>query len=616
MPVVADGATGTPSPLKPSDGPRTHPGAAADSPARQAAVLVAARATLAARAAEAHAQDVKYTERGVVLESEAQVVESAAALADSSRRLAALFRRFAADDLAARDLGYAVRIAALGGADYPSRLDSAVVLRKKAEDFSNGVVNGQAPAAAGPGSRHPEQALQSLTTAGGILNSLVADIRAQDQQLQADTEYVKSSPAIIALFEGTADKPGYNAILQSAEAEKARVDGLAAAAQTSVDNAAVASREGDNSYAQAQAALNEGDPIRAADALDQATKAYLKSLAEAYSEHAADRATKGVRDINDGIDRLQNRTAVANAQKAIVVINRLVASQDYLGASDALDAAVKAWNLSQDSPYPAFDDLRITIQAARDLDQQISRLDPKADVVSAFIKNAKDNLAAGKFADAAQNVRDALALAPNYSTAKVLQLMIRKQTDPVGFQRDAASQIQTYLSMARDSTNQKGLRTAYLALKDYSQLDPKFQAQTGDVIRELSYTLGVVPRPPTAQQIAQANALVQQADLIQQAGTREAYDRALALTTQAQKVIPQFASALRLDGLIREKMGNLPPSALSDAATRAYNEAYSLFLSGAYQDAYDKVMTIWAGNKNYGPLLRLKKRLEIQLNIS
>ena len=98
-----------------------------------------------------------------------------------------------------------------------------------------------------------------------------------------------------------------------------------------MDNAAVASREGDNSYAQALAALNEGDPVRAADALDQATKAYLKSLAEGYTDHAADRSTKGVDEINQGIDKLQNKTAVTNAQKATAVINNFIAGQDYLG---------------------------------------------------------------------------------------------------------------------------------------------------------------------------------------------------------------------------------------------------------------------------------------------
>ena len=91
---------------------------------------------------------------------------------------------------------------------------------------------------------------------------------------------------------------------------------------------------------------------------------------------------------------------------------------------------------------------------------------------------------------------------------------------------------------------------------------------------------------------------------------------ALRLLREAQAIIPQYTNAVRLYGIISEKQGNLPPSALSDADDKAYKQAYSLFLSGAYQDAYDKVMTIWPSNKNYGPLLRLKKRLEVQLNIS
>ena len=52
-----------------------------------------------------------------------------------------------------------------------------------------------------------------------------------------------------------------------------------------------------------------------------------------------------------------------------------------------------------------------------------------------------------------------------------------------------------------------------------------------------------------------------------------------------------------------------------------FRSAYTLFLSGANQDAYDKVLAIWGDtrsprNKTYGPLLRLKKRLEVALNIS
>jgi TolA-binding protein len=109
---------------------------------------------------------------------------------------------------------------------------------------------------------------------------------------------------------------------------------------------------------------------------------------------------------------------------------------------------------------------------------------------------------------------------------------------------------------------------------------------------------------------------VQQADALQQQGTADAYGGALRLLREAQAIIPQYPNAVRLYGIVSEKMGNLPPSALSDADTKAYNQAYSLFLSGAYQDAYDEVMTIWPSNRNYGPLLRLKKRLEVQLNIS
>ena len=593
------------------------------SPATEAAVLVAARTALNTRAAQARIQDSEWSARSKSWESKAEIVEEVAPLAEAASHLAALFRQFADEDLRARDLAYAIRIATLSGADFPKRLDSALALRTKAEDLKDGTVNGQVISGAGLAVKHPDQALQALSTAGGILDSLVTDIQAQGQQLQADADYVKSSPAVTALFDGTAGKPGYNAILQTARSEKARIETVAVAAQRSVDNAAISSREGDNNYAQALAALNKGDPDGAAIYLEQATAAYLKSMTEEYTDHAAAQTTQGADEINNRIVSLQNTISVANAQKAINVINGLITKKDFLGASDSLDAAVRAWNQNQDTTYPPFENLRLTIQAAVELSQgrEISRLDAKADVVNAFIKNAQDNLAAGKLADATQNVKDALAVAPNYGAAKVLQLMIKKQTDPAGFQKDATAQIATYMSMGGDKNNLQGQKTAYLALLDYSKLDPKFAAQTRATIQELEYTLGVAQRPPTAQQIAQSNALVQQANLAQQQGTQEGYQNALDLLKQALKVNQGNADAVRLDGLIRTKMGSSALAALSAGDTQSYNQAYSLFLSGAYQDAYDRVMSIWGDarsprNKTYGPLLRLKKRLEVQLNIS
>ncbi len=593
------------------------------SPAEEAAVLVAARAALSTRLGQARFQDSEWSARSKTWETKAEVVDGVAPLVESSRHLAELFRKFADEDLRSRDLAYAIRIAALAGADFAKRLDSAEVLRTRAQDLKDGTVNGRPPASTGLAVKHPDQALQALSTAGGILDSLVSDIQAQGQQRQADADYVKSNPAFVALFDGTPGKPGYDAILQTALSEKTQNEIIAASAQRSVDEAAISSREGDNNFAQALAALNKGDPDGAASYLEQATAAYLKSLTEEYTDHAAAQTTRGADEINNRIVGLQNTISVANAQKAITVINRLITAKDFLGASDSLDAALRAWNQNQDTTYPPFENLRLTIQAAVELSQgrEISRLDPKADVVNAFIKNAQDNLAAGKLADATQNVKDALAVAPNYGTAKVLQLMIKKQTDPAGFQRDATAQIATYMSMGADTNNLQGQKTAYLALLDYSKLDPKFAAQTRAAIQELEYNLGLARRPATAQQIAEANALIQQANLVQQQGTQEAYQNALELLKQALKVNPDSTDAVRLDGLIRTKMGSSALAALSAVDTQSYNQAYSLFLSGAYQDAYDKVMAIWGDsrsprNKTYGPLLRLKKRLEVQLNLS
>ncbi len=589
----------------------------------EAARLLSVRAALDGRLADARAQESSWTARARRWETRADLTGAAATLASSARAMAGRFRAFADIDLQPRDLQYALRIAAIAAAGLPKRLQDSAALRARAEDLKEGTVNGQAPAAGALSQKRPDQALTVIAAARDALDSLIADITAQQQQLEGERPWVKASPTFTALFEGSTDRPGYNALLQVARSERARIDVLAAAAQKQVDNAALSSREGDNNFAQAQAAIKRGDPDGASSSLELATAAYLKSLADAYTDHAFARTTTESDDLNARILKLQNDISVANAQKAIASINRLITAGDYLGASDALDAGVRAWNQTQSDTYPPFDNLRLTIQAAVELSQGrvIARFDPKADVVNAFIKNARDALAAGRLADAAQNVKDALAVAPNYGEAKVLELQIRKQTDPAGFQREAAAQIATYLRMSTERGNIEGQKTAYLALQDYSKLDPKFAAQTRATIQELAYTLGFQRRPPTADQVARSAALVRQANQVQQQGSAEAWQRALDLLKQALQVNPNNADAVRLDGEIRKNMGSTALAALSPADTQVYNQAFTLFLSGAYQDAYDRVLQIWDDpraprNKTYAPLLRLKKRLEVQLNIS
>ena len=589
----------------------------------ESARLVSARSSLDSRAVEARAQASTWTARGKSWETAADVTDVSASLAGSARHVAALFRAFADSDLTSRDIAYALRIAALGGAGFPGRLAAAVAFRAKAEDLKDGTVNGQIPPGTALVQKHPDQAVDALTSAGTNLDTLIADVVAHEERLQGDKSYVRATPGFTALFDGAPGQPGYNAILQSAQAEKARIESLMASARKQIDNAALASREGDNNFTQAEAALGRNDPDGAASALELATAAYLKSLTDEFTDHASSRTTQEADAINGRIVDLQNRISVAAAQKAVIAINGLITVKDFLGASDALDTAVRSWSQNQESSYPPFDNLRLTIQAAVELSQgrEISRLDAKADVVNAFIRNAQDNLAAGKLADATQNVRDALAVAPNYGAAKVLQLMIKKQTDPAGFERDAAADIAKFVKMGQDGSNKEGQKTAYLALLDYSKLDPKFAAQTKGAIQELEYSLGLVRRPATAQQIAQSNSLVQRASVTQQAGTQEAFLAALDLLKQAQQINPDNPDAFRLDGVIRTRMGSTALGALSPADTQGYNQAYSLFLSGAYQPAYDGVMEIFNNprsprNKTFGPLLRLKKRLEVQLNIS
>ena len=87
----AEGGSGTGT--IPAAGGFIPTGAPSASPLREAAVLVAARTALSARAVEARAQEAKWTGSAASWEARTALVPGVAPLVDSSRRLAALFRR-------------------------------------------------------------------------------------------------------------------------------------------------------------------------------------------------------------------------------------------------------------------------------------------------------------------------------------------------------------------------------------------------------------------------------------------------------------------------------------------------------------------------------------------
>ncbi len=602
--------------------PVVVPDAAIDAAKSAAEVsqLTAARGTIGARLDDAAAQGKLWLNRAADWEAKAAAGAASAEVPQSARAVASLFTAFASMDLQPRDSSYALRLAAIAGSGFPARLDAAIALRKKGLDLRDGTVDGAVPTGTALVEKYPDQALADFATASDNLDSLITDITAQEQNLQGEKPWVTASSGYSALFNGTAGHPGYNDLLANARDERASLDTFRAAAQTQIDDAALASREGDNWFNQAQAALAKTDPDGATTFLDKSISSYIRSLAEAFSDHATTRTGRDQEELANKIVNLRSTIAVANAQKAIAQVNQLLTNKDFLGASDALDAAARDWSQSQSQTYPPFDSLRQNIQNAVELSQgrDISVLDPKADIVNGFIKNAQDNLAAGRLPAATQNVNDALAVAPNYGAAKILKLQIQKQKDPVQFQKDAAAQIAQYTTMAASTSVGRPADRLQRA-PGLLEAGPKFATSLASTIRELEYSLNLVRRPPTASQIAQANALVAQADNRQQPGTPEAYQAALDLLKQAIQINPGQRGgeqALRPD---RARRGTLRRSSPCHRPMRRNTSARMRSPTTApTRMPMTSHGRIWKTTRNqgYASLKLLKKKLEVLLNIS
>ena len=85
------------------------------------------------------------------------------------------------------------------------------------------------------------------------------------------------------------------------------------------------------------------------------------------------------------------------------------------------------------------------------------------------------------------------------------------------------------------------------------------------------------------------------------------------------KTISPNAAARNANNLVASKEASAAITQLSGTDQQKYNQAYSLYTKGAYQDALDMVNAIWNDprsprNKTYGPLQRLKSRIENKLS--
>jgi hypothetical protein len=606
--------------------PLASPNAAVDPvrAAEESAQLADARSALESRSREARDSQGAWLGRAAAWVGRESTGIDAAPLAASAREMAGLFGAFAEADLRDRDLAYALRLAKIASASFPGRLNAAVAMRRQGQDLKDGTMNGEVPPGqVGIPEKHPELAIPVFQDASGRFDALTVEISGLEEKLAKEKPYVVASAELNGMLKGTTAARGLDQLLATAREERLTLDKLLADAEKQREDAAVLSREGDNQYDQAVKALKKENAEEASSFADQANDRYVQSQTIAWSKHAVTRTDVDIPDLQREIAKLRNNIAIATAQKAVTAIKARFKAGDYQGSSDALDEAEALWAKAHpDEPYPLFTGLRQDIQNALVINagRTLYRYDPRADVVNTFIRYAQDNLAHNRLKEAQANVNDALAVAPNLGTARLLDLKIKKQNDPEAFQKEALAQIDSYIKAATDKEHPERYREIYNALIDYGNLDPAFKQKVEKTVQELRYDLGMEQRPATLKQKKQAADKVRQADALQQQGTTEAWNQARALLAEALKIDRDSVEAQRLDAEILKKMANVALAGLSPSDTKKYKQALSLYIANAYQDAYDIVLSLWNDpksprNKTYEPLRKLKKRCEGPLGL-
>ncbi|HYW82157.1 MAG TPA: hypothetical protein VFB30_02805, partial [Spirochaetia bacterium] len=311
----------------------------------ETAQLSVARATLAARAVDAGADEKEWRARSSAMTSRMGTGVPLGPLAQSAGAMADRFAGLIEGDLQPRDLSYALRLAQIRGTAYQESLDKAVTLRKQGQDLLDGTQDGKKVAdVTGILKLYPDQAVQRFEDGSAIVDSLTKDLGDLTQSLEADKPYVAQNPTVLALLNGQGGGTGYVGLLERAQSEQRELNQLLDKARKQTDDAAVLSKQGDNWFAAAQNLLNKKDPDGANAQLDSASDAYLKSQGIAYTEYAEKRFDKDIPDLRAKILSLKTAIANANAESALAIIDQRLSVRDFLGASDALEKAQRDWS--------------------------------------------------------------------------------------------------------------------------------------------------------------------------------------------------------------------------------------------------------------------------------
>ena len=384
-------------------------------------------------------------------------------------------------------------------------------------------------------------------------------------------------------------------------------------------------REGNLRVDQARAGLRQDNFDQARENVQGALEAFDLSLAYREDEDVRRRRDQELPALSQDIIDIENSVVVRQVRTLINRGRSLYNNSRFFDAERVLLQAKSRWadtNPEENSEIMLWlNFVRAALQA--NSGREIAEKDPLFREISQLLNLAVEDYREGKSLLEDGKVRDAidrleraeekiariLIPFPYNQDARILSLRISQLKDKDAF----AEKLTLYYNDARRkiTTNPQD---AYVDLKDLEQINLDYPG-----LKKSIYNLEIILKiripPPDPAKLVESRELFNKARVIVERNQRELFTIALEQLNRAIELNPDNQAAIEYKDRIQIAAGARVQPILGSIAQGQYRMAEQKFLSGNYFEALAIVEKLLQDekNRNYPPLIELKKRIETRI---
>jgi hypothetical protein len=398
--------------------------------------------------------------------------------------------------------------------------------------------------------KYPLQASGRLTDLRPVQDALIRDVTSFVGLYEGETSDVKTQAVLRWPVRGR-DLLGR---LNDAQTLRGQ---LLATAQANYTQSLAVKKQGQDLIPRIEPLITAENFTQARAMLNDASTKYSQSLALQEDPAFRSESDAQVKSIFEEILKRENEVVVREVRGLITKGSQAYLEQQFNVAQQTLVAARKRWSDTNTDPNTEVEYwLKLTIYALSVTGgRELSPIDPLYNEVQQLLNFARRqlNLAQEKInggqkaqgldlmRDAKETITKILIPFPLNQEARLLNLTIQKVSDPENF--PALFKQNLTASVAKVNTNNiKDITDAYNDLQDLDKLQPD-TPEILAAIKQARINLGLDPKPIDPKALAQARALVAQAQRLVDGGTAAQLANAETLVRQALTLVPNLAAA-------------------------------------------------------------------------